>query len=143
MNRDATVALAPQHLRALERANRVRLARAALKRRVASGEMTVLEVILSCPWEADSMPLSDLLMSQRRWGRTRCRKLLASLSLAENKPVGSLTTRQRAALVARLRAAGAGHAAHSVAATAEPLVWRSRPAALQSARSDLASVGAP
>ncbi len=108
MDTDAMFAVAPQHLRALERANLVRLARAALKRRVASGELTVLEVVASNPWEAESMPLSDLLMSQRRWGRTRCRKLLASLALPENKPLGSLTSRQRTALIARLRAAGCG-----------------------------------
>ena len=35
----ATVDSGPQHMLALERANRVRLARAALKRRVAAGEM--------------------------------------------------------------------------------------------------------
>jgi hypothetical protein len=64
MNATATIAPAgPQHMRALERANQVRLARAELKRRVASGEMGVAEVILECPWEADSMAVSDLLMS--------------------------------------------------------------------------------
>ncbi len=40
MNATATIAPAgPQHMRALERANQVRLARAELKRRVASGEI--------------------------------------------------------------------------------------------------------
>ena len=39
-------------MRALERANQVRLARAELKRRVADGEVDVAEVILDCPWEA-------------------------------------------------------------------------------------------
>ena len=36
----------PQHMRALERANEVRLARAELKRRVAFGKIDVAEVIL-------------------------------------------------------------------------------------------------
>ena len=45
------------------------------------------------------MELSDLLMSQRRWGRARCRRLLLSLGLPENKQIGTLTPRQRRALV--------------------------------------------
>ena len=92
----------PQHLRALERANRVRLARAALKRQVAAGDRSVAEVIMASPWEAESMSVSELLMSQRRWGRTRCRRILLSLGLPENKQIGTMTERQRAALAAML-----------------------------------------
>src|ERR1700754_2361091 len=93
-----------QHLRALEYANRVRLARARMKRRVAAGELSAAEVILSCPWQAHSMSISDLLMSQKRWGRARCRRLLVSLGVPENKQVGTLTERQRLALAAVLAA---------------------------------------
>lgn len=89
-------------MRALERANEVRLARAELKRRVASGEVSVAEVILGCPWEAESMAVADLLMSQRRWGQTRCRKFLAQIPMSENKTVGSMTERQRNTLAALL-----------------------------------------
>jgi hypothetical protein len=98
MNAAATIAPAPQHLRALARANEVRLARAELKRQVGDGEITAAHVILECPWEAASMTVSDLLTSQRRWGTTRCRKLLASVPMSENKTVGSMTERQRQAL---------------------------------------------
>ncbi len=93
-----------QHLRALEYANRVRLARADMKRRIAEGELAAAEVVLHCPWEAHSMSISDLLMSQKRWGRTRCRRLLVSLHVPENKQVGTLTERQRLALAAMLAA---------------------------------------
>src|SRR4051794_23098543 len=63
----ATIAAAPpQHMRALELANRVRLARADLKRRIATGDSNAAEVIVTCPWEATTMPVADLLMSQRR-----------------------------------------------------------------------------
>ena len=56
MNATATVAPAgPQYMRALERANQVRLARAELKRRVAVSELGCAEVIIDCPWEAESM----------------------------------------------------------------------------------------
>ncbi len=36
-------------MRALERANQVRLARAELKRRVATAEIDVADLILDCP----------------------------------------------------------------------------------------------
>ena len=107
MGDTATTTAAPQHLRALHHANRVRLARAELKRRVASQQMSAAEVVLECPWEAASMEVSDLLMSQRRWGRARCRRLLLSLGLPENKQIGTLTTRQRQALAAVLSAKSA------------------------------------
>ena len=101
---DATaVAPAPQHMRALAQANRVRLARAELKRQVADKETTVGEIVLECPWEAESMAIADLLMSQHRWGRTRCRRFLSSIPMSETKTVGSMTERQRRALAARLR----------------------------------------
>ena len=103
MNATATVAPAgPQYMRALERANQVRLARAELKRRVAMGEIDVAEVIMDCPWEAESMAVGDLLMSQRRWGQTRCRKFLAQVPMSEKKTIGSMTDRQRRTLAAML-----------------------------------------
>lgn len=92
----------PQHMQALARANRVRLARAELKRSIARGELDVAEVIRDCPWETESMSLAELLTSQRRWGRTRARKFLQSLALNENKRLGTLTPRQQALLATAL-----------------------------------------
>jgi hypothetical protein len=86
---------APQHMQALERANRVRLARAELKRSIARGEIEAAEIVRDCPWETESMTLAELLTSQRRWGRTRARKFLGALALSENKRLGTLTSRQR------------------------------------------------
>ena len=120
MNATATIAPAPQHMQALQRANQVRLARAELKRRVAAGEVSAAGVILECPWEAESMPVADLLTSQRRWGATRCRRLLAGIPLTETKPVGALTDRQRQALARVLR---------EQACQPSPATRRRRPAA--------------
>jgi len=93
-----------QHLRALQHANRVRLARASMKRGIAAGELAVTDVVLGCPWEAHSMEVGDLLMSQKRWGDARCRRLLLSIGVPENKQVGTLTERQRLALARALQA---------------------------------------
>ena len=95
----------PQHMRALERANAVRLARAELKRKVALDQIDVAAVVLNCPWEAESMAVADLLMSQRRWGQTRCRKFLAQVPMSERKTIGSMTDRQRRTLAAMLSSA--------------------------------------
>src|SRR3954466_14457170 len=98
----AATAPAPQHMRALAQANRVRLARAELKRQVADGEASVAEIVVERPWEAESMTIADLLMSQHRWGRTRCRRFLAQIPMLETKTIGSMTDRQRNELARRL-----------------------------------------
>lgn len=94
----------PQHLEALAHANRVRLARAALKRGIAAGNVPAAEVVRSCPWEVETMTVGELLRSQRRWGRTRVRKFLFSLALNENRQLTRLTERQRGVLATALDA---------------------------------------
>jgi hypothetical protein len=98
----ATLAPAPQHMQALHKANVVRLARADLKRSVQDGTRTVGDVVLECPWEAASMTIAELLLSQRRWGAARCSKFLAQIGMSETKTVGSMTERQRRALAAMI-----------------------------------------
>jgi len=98
----------PQHMRALERANSVRLARAELKRAIARGEKDAAEVVEESPWETESMTIAELLTSQRRWGQTRARKFLMPLSLNENKQLGTLTSRQRRMLSTELAARRTG-----------------------------------
>jgi hypothetical protein len=95
----------PQRLRALEQANQVRLARAELKRRIIDGDVSAAEVILSCPDAVQRWTMSELLMAQRRWGATRCRKFLERNGISEIKPIGSLTDRQRQMLATQLQAA--------------------------------------
>jgi hypothetical protein len=98
----------PQHMQALAEANRVRLARAQLKREVGAGLVETAEVVRECPWQAETMAVGELLRSQRRWGRTRSRKFLAALTLNENRQLGRLTVRQRQMLAAELEQRGIG-----------------------------------
>lgn len=88
----------PQHMEALERANAVRLTRAQIKRDIHAGRRSIVDVIEKVPFGTETMPLAELLTSQRRWGRTRARKLLQQLALSENKHLGRATPRQRALL---------------------------------------------
>jgi hypothetical protein len=106
MPETATTAPGPQHLRALARANEVRLARAELKRRVLDQEITVADIVLDPPGAALTMTVADLLMSQKRWGHTRCRKFLGGIPMSEAKTVGAMTERQRHAVALALSAMG-------------------------------------
>jgi hypothetical protein len=93
-----------QRLQALARANRIRQVRADLKRRIADGHMSAAEVIMRHQWEVESMPLAQVLTSQRHWGTARCRKFLTPMRLSESKTIGSMTERQRLVVAARLNA---------------------------------------
>ena len=102
----ASAAAGPQRLRALERANEIRLARAELKRLIAEGGVSVAEVLLDVPVHARSWAVGDLLMSQHRWGTSRCRKFLWKHHINETKHVGALTERQRRLLACQLEPYG-------------------------------------
>jgi hypothetical protein len=115
MNATATIVRGPQHMQALQRANEVRLARAELKRRIGDGHASAAEVVQSCPWEVETMTVAELLMSQRRWGRTRARRFLAAIPLTETKTIGSMTERQRRTLAAMLGATPGGERGEQVA----------------------------
>jgi hypothetical protein len=107
MSESATMTPEPQRLRALERANAVRLARAELKRRIAEGEAFAADVILEPPDEALSWAIGELLVSQRRWGATKCRKFLSRYQINETKSIGALTDRQRRMIAGALDACAA------------------------------------
>ena len=110
MHPTAMVDASAQHMRALEIANRVRLARSRLKRRVASGDLSVADVVASPPPEALTMEVGELLLSQRRWGDKRCHTFLKAIQISENKTIGSMTERQRGRLIEELdRQARAGN----------------------------------
>ena len=102
MTNSADAAPDSQRLVALKRANRVRVTRAQLKRRLRSGEMGAAEVILCCSRDTDTMTVGELLVSQHGWGPARSSTLLRSVSLSEAKTLGSLTERQRMILAAVL-----------------------------------------
>jgi hypothetical protein len=48
--------------------------------------------------------VGELLVSQRGWGATRCRRFLTRNHISERKPIGELTERQRHMLAGQLGA---------------------------------------
>jgi hypothetical protein len=83
-------------MQALAHANRVRLARAALKREIKTGTATAADVVRDCPLEVETMTVSELLRSQDRWGRSRVKKFLGQFDgVSESRELQRLTIRQR------------------------------------------------
>ena len=80
------------------------------------------DIVLSTPWEAESMTISDLLTAQRRWGHTRCRRFLQAVPMSETKTIGSMTERQRRAIASML-----GRTDRSRATAPHPAEGASRP----------------
>lgn len=122
-------------MQALERANRVRLARAELKRRIAEGEISAADLMLRLPPEADNWTVRELLLSQRRWGSTRARRFLERNQIGELKRLGELTDRQRRLLAAQLQGGSTselvGPARLQSGSTAQAIAEDSSPIALQ------------
>jgi hypothetical protein len=93
-----------QQSQALTQANRIRSARADLKRALATGRRSAADVIADPPRIALTMPVKQVVQSLPWWGPVRASRLLRSASVAEDKALGSLTERQRRALLAGLSA---------------------------------------
>lgn len=101
----------PQHLQALEQANRTRLARAALRAEirslpVAQGRAMVAEVIRFPPACAETWPIYDALCALRGVGRCRALAILGEVGVPERKQLRDLTPRQRERLGSSLREGG-------------------------------------
>lgn len=86
----------------LERAMAVRKERAAIKKRVGTGELSVADVIDMDSEAASRMRVIDLLASRRGYGKKRSLKLMRKLKISERRRVRGLGMRQREALLKAL-----------------------------------------
>lgn len=83
-----------------------RQARAALKQRIRSGELSplaVLQMSLDPTSPAHSLRVTEFLLSLQGVGRVKMPQLLADLGISERKRLGGLGARQRKALEALVR----------------------------------------
>jgi hypothetical protein len=88
-----------QRLRALAKANEVRVARARLKREVAAGRIELARLVAEPPTCVQSAKVRELLLAVPRIGPARADRLLARSRIAHAKTVAGLSDRQRAELV--------------------------------------------
>lgn len=99
-----------QQLEALRRANRVRVERSQLKRRLVAlstrEEVNSLlaRTIGAPPDWAETMKLRDLLLAAPKYGRVKTDRFLAMARCSAVKTLGSLTERQRREIIDLLEA---------------------------------------
>jgi len=95
-------AVREQRLRALGRANEVRVARARLKRELAAGTVTLEQVVAHPPACAERAKVCDLLKAVPGIGPVRTNKLLLRCRIPHEKALDTLSDRQRSVLLASL-----------------------------------------
>jgi hypothetical protein len=100
---------APQHLRALQKANAARLEHAATKKRIkragspAAGRELAACVLTDPPALCANLRVVDLLAAIPRYSAATARSVLHAHTILEQKRLGTLTERQRLALASTLR----------------------------------------
>lgn len=82
----------PQHLQALREANKIRLGRSDVKKKVAAGKLTLVEA--ATHKQCKNMTIMELLRSQKRWGTQRAIKWLSKNEIRQRRACGDLTERQ-------------------------------------------------
>lgn len=91
-----------QRFDALARANHVRVWRAARKRDLKAGRVSVTGLLRECPAEVETWKVFDLLLATPKYGRVKAMKLLNAARIAPSKTVGGLSDRQRRELLLAL-----------------------------------------
>jgi hypothetical protein len=107
-------AVREQRLRALGRANEVRVARARLKRELAAGTVTLEQVVAHPPACAGSAKVCDLLKAVPGIGPVRTNKLLLRCRIPHEKALDTLSDRQRSVLIASLADAASVSATNAI-----------------------------
>lgn len=100
-------------MRALDRANEIRLARAEFKRELDRREMKEAETYLAAWFEdsirsdfpewAEKWKICEPFMAMNRWGRAKTVRFLG-IVISESRPLGMTTVRERTLIAQALRA---------------------------------------
>jgi len=88
---------------ALERANRIRTARAQLKRDLKAGKVSIHKLLLQPPAYLETAKVFDMLLAVPKYGRVKANKVLVQCRISPSKTIGGLSERQRTELVSMLR----------------------------------------
>jgi hypothetical protein len=88
-----------QRLRALAKANEVRVARAQLKRELAAGRIELARLVAEPPACVQTAKVRELLVAAPRVGPVGTDRVLARCRIAHAKTNDGLSERQRAELV--------------------------------------------
>jgi hypothetical protein len=88
-----------QRLRALQQANEIRLARAKLKKELASGKLELAQILAEPPACVRTARLRELLLALPKIGSVKAGRILAQCGIAHSKTLAGLSDRQRAELL--------------------------------------------
>ena len=88
---------------ALERANKIRTARAQLKRDLKGGKVSIQQLLLKPPSYLETAKVFDMLLAVPKYGRVKANKVLVQCRISPSKTIGGLSERQRNELVGLLR----------------------------------------
>jgi len=88
---------------ALERANKIRTARAQLKRDLKGGKVSIQQLLLKPPSYLETAKVFDMLLAVPKYGRVKANKVLVQCRISPSKTIGGLSERQRTELVSMLR----------------------------------------
>ena len=99
---DTPARSAAQRLKALRRANEIRIGRAQLKKNLASGSVRITDILAAPPECAKTQKVHDLLLALPKYGPARVARLLAYCRINPSKTVAGLSDRQRKELIGRL-----------------------------------------
>jgi len=92
-----------QRMKALNKANEIRTARAQLKRDLKAGKVKIEKLLLSPPEYVMSAKAFDMILAVPKYGRVKANKILSQCRISPSKTIGGLSERQRAELVHMLR----------------------------------------
>lgn len=91
-----------QRMSALEKANEIRIYRAALKREIAAGLVDAAGKLTDNDPMLETMKVHELLMAMPGTGRVKVNRILTREQVSPSKTIGGLSARQRGALVTAL-----------------------------------------
>lgn len=91
-----------QRMDALESANRIRLWRADLKRKLKAGEVLLVDVLYCDDARLESMKVLDLLLAVPGMGVGKAHSILRRSQVSTSKSVAGMTERQWDSLVSQL-----------------------------------------
>jgi len=92
-----------QRLRALEQANKVRTARAKVKKELASGKIDLVQILTDPPARVRTARVREVLLVVPKIGSVRAGRILAQCGIAHSKTLGGLTDRQGDELIDLIR----------------------------------------
>lgn len=90
-------------MRALRRANEIRIKRAQLKRDLKAGKTKVEALLLDPPEWVLSAKVFDMILAVPKYGRVKANKILSQCRISPSKTIGGMSERQRGELVHMLR----------------------------------------